>query len=188
MTYKNLVKSLMIAMAILSVMSCSAAAFNDPKVNNCNQSTVFGPDFGQPYIGKIYNEDYNFSVSVPKDLTGWSGVSESAPFHGFTIFLGNERRSCIVFEVHVRVDYEDAPQYPPFLLSLGDAKGWKSELHGNVDDVDIINMQTIFSYVGDEFTADGSVKFIAPHGDRKKYEHFYYEITKSLKFGKSAER
>lgn len=140
--------------------------------NVCDQFGGHYPGTGRQFIGHLRNEDYDLSLSIPRGLAGWSGVSDSAPFHGFKAFLGNDGKSCIIFEIHIRVD--DAPQTHSgtVLRSLGRATGWESEERINVNGAEIISMVTDFSYERNDFTADGFVRLIAPYGDKGKYEIF----------------
>src|SRR4051794_34683091 len=91
--------------AILSVLSVAVSNAADYRAaaRSCEQTGISMPGIGHPFTGTIHNEDYDFSATVPAGLTGWSGVAESSPFHGFTIYLDATRQSCIVFEIHVRI-------------------------------------------------------------------------------------
>ena len=131
------------------------------------------------------NEDYNFSVTVPAGRTGWSGVAESAPFHGFTIFLDDKRQSCVVFEIHLRVEEEDAPKRPGRAksLTLGKAKGWQSMSSGIAGGTRMLNVISDFSFTQADQVDDGSVRLIVPSGRAKGALKIYRKFLESLKFG-----
>jgi hypothetical protein len=154
------------------------------QVVECSQATLARPDLGSAYKGDFVNDDYAFSVRIPNDLTGWSGVAESAPFHGFTIFLNPQESACIEFEVHIRVDEEDAPKFSSGgkTIRLGNVKGQQSFHEGRIGDVSMINIRAIFSVHHANRWDDGEVLFIIPTENFKKTKIVYDDFIKSMKF------
>ena len=153
-------------------------------VVSCKQVTTAKPHVGVAYRGGVTNEDYKFTAKIPAGLTGWSGVDASAPFHGFTIFLDPARRSCIYFEVHLRVDNADAPARPvdAINMSLGKAKAWqiasgKAGSSGNVT--------TGFSFDNGGDVDEGQILLVAPAGELKRVKPLYEAFLKSLRFGEN---
>lgn len=152
----------------------------------CNEVTLTRPEIGAAYRGRVSNDDYHFSVQVPHGLTGWSGTADSAPFHGFTIFLGSDGGSCIVFEVHIRVDEENVPHHPGDAkpLYLGKAAAWQMAIKGNRNGVELENVLTSYSFSQPDQTDDGSVTLVTNSRDKARDLRLYSEFLDSLKFGK----
>jgi hypothetical protein len=68
----------------------------------CHEISRARPGRGVSYRGTVQNSDYNFSATIPDGLTGW-GSAPGAPFHGFTVYLDKDQKSCISFEISIRV-------------------------------------------------------------------------------------
>jgi hypothetical protein len=140
---------------------------------------------GPAYRGLVRNEDYEFSVYVPKGLTGWGGVAESAPFHGFTIFLDKQERSCIIFEIHIRVSEDDTSEASTGAapVSLGMAQGWQISKSGLVQNLRLINLVTKFTFRQRGQIDDGEVMLIAPEDNAEIAKARYKSFLSSLRFG-----
>jgi hypothetical protein len=156
-----------------------------PVPRTCGEVTLTHPKVGSAFNGRATNDDYHFSVQVPHGFTGWSGTATSAPFHGFTIFLGSDT-SCIVFEIHIRVDEENVEPRPVNvrLVSLGKAAGWQATVRGTRDGLELENVITSFSFAQPDQTDDGSVVLVTNARDKGRYLRIYNEFLSSLKFGR----
>ncbi len=150
---------------------------------SCNQATPAKPDAGVAYSGKVLIDDYKLHARVPEGFTGWGGVANDAPFHGFTIFLDRSLGSCIVFEVHLRIDEDEARVRPRgagrFLL--GNATAWQTS-NGNHGQGPI-NITTYFSSQQKSRVVDGKVLLISPPGELQKMKSVYDTFLNSLALG-----
>jgi len=180
--------SLLIALSFAITAYCQSSK-RLSEVIGCDQQTYTQPGVGYAFRGYVADEGYAFSVRIPDKLTGWGGVAPGAPFHGFTIFLDAQRRACIYFEVHIRVDEEDAPRSAAnsMVIHLGRAEGWQTIRRGIVGKVSITNVTTIFSFRRPNRTDDGKVLLITPTANLRRAKARYDEFIRSLKFGESAE-
>jgi len=153
---------------------------------SCNQAFSSAPHVGEAFRGVVQNSDYHFVAHVPPGLTGWTGTGESAPFHGFAIFLADDRRSCIVFEIHVRVDQSDAPKRPIDAkpIVLGHARGWEIETAAKEDSEQFTNVRTVFSFRQRDQIDDGSVLLIAPAKRLPEAMAQYRAFLRGLEFGR----
>jgi len=154
-------------------------------VKSCNQVTFTKPSIGDPYKGTVRNSDYDFKAIIPPNLTAWSGVADEAPFHGFTLFLDATERSCIVFEVHIRVDEGTVVVRPigAKRIVLGKAIGWQKTMSGVSNGVRLINKITTFSFVQADQTDDGEIILVAPVSQAEKSANIYEEFVRNLNFG-----
>jgi hypothetical protein len=118
-------------------------------------------------------------------MTGWGGVAEAVPFHGFTIFLDSTEQSCIWFEIHLRVDESDAAPRPSEAksLHLGRAEGWQTTSDGLVNGVRLSNVRTSFSFKRPSEIDDGEVLLVAPTSQMREALRTYDEFLKSVAFG-----
>ncbi len=154
-----------------------------PAAISCEQITLAKPGVGSAYQGTIKNEDYGFSAEVPAGLTGWSGVDQNAPFHGFTIFLNSQANACINFELHMRLDENDAlkPLRSAKSLHLGDAQAWQSARSEKIKKVGMTNISTLFSFKRGKQIFDGNVILISPvsqlEGARRIYDKFIAKLV-----------
>lgn len=162
----------------------NAAERERSEVVSCAQTGNPGPGIGHAFRGDVSNEDYRFSVVVPSGFTGWTGVGDSAPFHGFTIFLDASRSSCIVFETHLRVDENEAPEKPKDAqpIVLGSAKGWRVTTSGNLNGVQLINVKTTFSNARTDQVDDGYVLLVTPSTRLAETLRSYNTFLRRLKF------
>ena len=118
---------LSIVLLTATVAISQSAVRNPSTAIGCRQATTTLPQKGVAYRGAVTNDDYHFSARIPSDLTGWGGIADNAPFHGFTMFLDAKGDSCIVFEIHLRVDRIDTPKRLSggTAVQLGKAVGWQ---------------------------------------------------------------
>ena len=155
---------------ILSVMFGGVRLLGQtPKVVTCSQATLTKPEVGVAYRGAVTNDDYKFFATVPEGYIGWGGVAANAPFHGFTIFLDHSLRSCILFEVHMRVDDADGPlrlsSAKP--LSLGQARAWQTSSVAIAKGGQIMNLKTIFTFDHDGQIYDGQITLVSPVSEQR---------------------
>jgi hypothetical protein len=155
------------------------------EVVSCQQATLARPGNGRSYSGAFVNEDYALSVRVPDGLKGWDGSAQDAPFHGFEIALDSTMTTCIVFEVHLRVEDGDAPRHfrGEKAIQLGKAHGWQTVTRGSVDKVSTVNVRTTFSFERPGETDDGEILLVAPSETYEKARVDYDAFINSLKFG-----
>jgi hypothetical protein len=160
------------------------------KVSDCGMATFSRPGVGSAFSGTVRNDDYAFSVQIPNGLVGWAGVDPPAPFHGFTIFLDPQMTTCIVFEVHIRVDEDDTskPRRSAALMRLGEASAWQAIREGRVADADMTNISTVFSFEQSDQIDDGEVLLIAPTAKLPTAKRVYETFMRSLVFGRSTQR
>ena len=174
-------KSLAISIALISVLgTVKGSIAGQPEIMRCRDVTLANPGIGVPYRGAIANSDYRFVASIPKGLTGWGGVAEGSPFHGFTIFLDSKLESCLVFDIHLRVDEADAPERAAdaALLSMGAAQAWTTT---NAQ-MGMTNIRTSFSSQQTKHFNDGQILLIAPTAALKKAKKTYESFLNSVKF------
>jgi hypothetical protein len=138
------------------------------------------PHIGIAYRGEVSSDDYRFSAHIPDGLTGWGGVGQGAPFHGFTIFLDSKMESCIEFEVHLRVDQADAPGHSLVAtpLQLGTAQAWRIVREG----LNVTNITTSFSSKHLSRVDDGEIVLIAPTARLHEAKRAYDAFLDSVKF------
>ncbi len=177
-----------INMVLTVAVVCALKGQSQPKkpsqveVVNCRQVTNTHPGLGRVFRGTVTNEDYNFTAHIPPRLTGWD-VAEPAPFHGSTIFLDSNEKSCIHFEIHIRIDESLAPERSSMAkhVQLGEAQGWQYTARGVVDDINLTNVTTVFSFKHSHETDDGEILLVAPTsriGDGvRTYESFLHSLT-----------
>ena len=156
-----------------------------PGTVTCRQATLTRPNLGVAYRGTVTNEDYKLSATVPEGDTGWGGVAADAPFQGFTIFLDPFLQSCILFEVHIRIDDADRPTHPRAAraLSLGKAKAWQTSARVTANGREIMNLRTIFTFDHDGETDDGQITLVAPASEQRSKAVVYNAFLKSVRFG-----
>jgi hypothetical protein len=184
-------KLMMFAFAALNMfVGAPALAIAIPRPSVCSQTWIPAPGIGHPFRGAVRNDDYGFKVTVPAGFTGWSGVAESAPFHGFMIYLDAARQSRINFEVHLRVDDNDAPIRPVGAkpVSFGDAVGWQTQRSGRVNGRSMLYVTAHFSHRQRDQVDDGSIQLITPSDQARATFKTYKKFVGSLDFDKRAQR
>ena len=156
-----------------------------PIVKDCAQVSNTRSGIGHAYTGLVRNEDYDFTAHLEPGLTGWSGVAETAPFHGFVIFLDAKEQSCILFEVHLRVDEGDSQIRISKAknLRLGKANAWQTTNVGIIKGKRISNISTSFSFKQANQIDDGEVLLVAPTSTVGKASQIYEAFLKSVTFG-----
>nr|WP_199038405.1 hypothetical protein [Dyella sp. ASV24] len=171
-----------LALSLHSLLAYSSEA----EVKTCDQMVTTKPGMGHAFVGHVASEDYRFSVQIPAGSTGWTGVAEDAPFHGFTMFLDEKQQNCIVFDIHVRVDEDERPHHPSYArqMHFGTARGWQWATHGKAAGVPYSNVITTFSYEGSAGSADGEMRLIAPTADLAQTKQKYDKFVRTLSFGR----
>jgi len=181
------VKIVISAILFLGVIGARAQTVAPPAsvVMTCQQVTTTRPDVGVAYKGQVAIDDYKFAARIPSGLIGWGGVASDAPFHGFTIFLGPGVQSCILFEVHVRVNEDEAPLRldSAKTFSLGEAKAWQTSTSSTVGTARLTNVKTSFSFKHGNQITDGEVLLISPSAELGKTRPIYEAFLRSIKFG-----
>lgn len=178
---------LLSAMTFLALSLHSLLAYSfEAEAKTCDQMVTTKPGMGHAFVGHFVSEDYRFSVHIPAGSTGWTGVAEDAPFHGFTMFLDEKQQTCIVFDIHVRVDEDEQPHHPSYAkkMHFGTARGWQWSTQGNAAGVPYSNVITTFSYGGSAGAADGEIRLIAPAADLAGTKQKYDEFVRTLSFGR----
>ena len=119
-------------------------------------------------------------------MTAWDGAAYSAPFHGFAIFLDSSEQSCIIFEIHIRVEDGDpslhklAGNNP---VPLGHATGWQSRTAGLVNGQEMENLNLGFSNRSRPGEIDdGSVDLITPRAGSEAAIRSYRDFVGHLRF------
>jgi hypothetical protein len=171
--------TLLIGLGCLSMGRCDAAGA-PLMIQRCDQATTVRPGMGRSFTGLLENSDYAFAVSIPNQMTAWDGVWRDAPFHGFVLFLDPQLQACIVFEVHVRVDDEDAPTPSPssVQMRLGEALAWQD--HNS--DGRLVSIRTTFSFHQADQIDDGEILLITPGSQRERARGIYDAFVRSLTF------
>ena len=164
----------------------TAATAQAQAVLTCEQLVTTRAGVGQAYRGAFRNDDYKVSARIPTGLVGWGGVANSAPFHGFTIFLNHEQTSCIVFEIHIRVIDQERLGPPPTAerLKLGRAKGWQFKSRGIAGTLELLNVETAFTSKLSDQVDDGTILLVTPLPGSAKAEEIYSRFVRSVAIGK----
>jgi hypothetical protein len=177
-------KGALIFIAALSVTIASQSADSQARTSlPCSKATMARPGVGVGYKGEVSIDDFALHAHIPDELTGWGGVASNAPFHGFTIFLDPAMHSCIIFEMQLRIDEDEAPKRPKTskTLLLGDATAWQVSSSNRAKG--LTNIQTYFSFSHDGHTDDGKVLLITRPGDLQKAKPIYDTFLKSVALG-----
>lgn len=171
--------ALVIGLGCLGIGHCDATGA-PAMILRCDQATNARPGMGRSFTGLVENDDYAFAVSIPNQMTAWDGAWRDAPFHGFVLFLDPQLQACIVFEVHIRVDDEDAPKRSPSSLQmrLGEAWAWQDLS----TDGRLVNVKTTFSFHQADQVDDGEILLITPELQRAKAQGIYDTFVRSLTF------
>ncbi|HTW46595.1 MAG TPA: hypothetical protein VMD92_01530 [Acidobacteriaceae bacterium] len=182
MRYSRVLLAVALAMFVVEV-SPSYSLDAKSKVRRCLDIVLTHPGIGPPYRGLVRNEDYDFSVNVPTGFTGWGGVAQSAPFHGFTIFLDSQGQSCIDFEIHIRVNEDDTAESSDGAMPvlLGKARGWQVTNSGRVHNLQLVNVVTKFTFRQRSQIDDGEVVLVTPERSAQRAKVLYESFLQSLK-------
>jgi hypothetical protein len=156
-----------------------------PQVETCEAITSVRPGFGVPYRGTLTNGDYRLTVVIPQGLTGW-GAGWEAPFHGFDIFFPDGSRSCMGFEIHLRVDLGEAQgaerRHLGTRAKIGNRAGWKEEINGIIDGSAWTNVKISFSVQNGTDVDDGSVWLVTPTGQLSKNMPIFNRFVSHIRF------
>jgi hypothetical protein len=153
-------------------------------VKTCKDITAGFSGSGVAYRGRVVNDDYNMSVVIPTGESGWGGVADNAPFHGFDVFPVGSRASCIIIEVGWRVDEDEKPVRPPgsTMVNVVGTQAWSEHHEGTVRRRRMVNETVSFSAPVRTTFADGQVIMVAPVDEAPKVRKIYQQILKSLSF------
>ncbi len=176
---------------LIGILGCTVgirsqqAKVHPPAVRNCDEVSNSRPGMGHGYTGLVTNEDYDFTAHLPSGLTGWGGVAETAPFHGFTIFLDSKKQSCILFEVHIRVDESGSEIHSSKTrnLHLGKADAWQTVHVGMKKNEQMNNIKTSFTFKQANQIDDGVILLVTPTSKMPESKQIYEEFLKSVVFG-----
>jgi hypothetical protein len=170
--------------ALIGITPSYAKTFRHPHITSCAEYR--GTETGPSYHGRLDNDDYGFSVDVPSGMTGWSGVADSAPFHGFAIFLDAKHENCILFEIHIRVEGVgmDAVRKPSKskLIALGKVNGWQTIASGYVHGRRLLNIGTNFTCKRTDQMDDGSILLVTTPAKEGEAIPIYNALLGSLTF------
>lgn len=171
--------ALVVALGCIGIGHCDTTEAPATPLH-CDQATDARSGTGRSFIGRVLNNDYAFAVTIPNQLTAWDGAAQDAPFHGFVLFLDPQLQACIVFEVHIRVDSQDAPRHAQSAsqMRLGEAVAWRER---NTDGK-LANIKTTFSFRQVDQIDDGEILLITPESNRLKAESIYDALFRSLTF------
>jgi hypothetical protein len=156
------------------------------QVQVCDSITNAQPGTGVAYRGTVRNSDYGLTVQIPAGQIAW-GAAPEAPFHGFAIFLSDQPKSCIIFEIHLRVDTKDkSPAESEKRIRLGNRGGWEEQTKGVIAGVEWSNVTVRFSmhhvHSGNEVD-DGSIILVTPTQDIGKNTAIFREFMSHMRFG-----
>jgi hypothetical protein len=178
------VREIVVLVPLLLAGTAEARTPHGSRAVSCGQATLSRPGVGRAYRGAIANEEYAFSARIPRGLTGWDGVDQSAPFHGFTIFLDPQMTTCVTFEVHIQIEPGDTPRPPKSAtpVKLGDASAWQSMRSGLVNNSNINNVVTDFSIRRSNHTDEGEILLVAPTEKIGQARRVYDAFVRSMDF------
>jgi len=136
-------------------------------VRTCNEATLARPGQGVAYRGAVQNSDYHLVATIPDGLVGWGAAAE-APFHGFAIFLDSGRTSCIIFEIHLRVelpedrDAANSRRERGHWIKVGNQRGWQVMDSGQAGDSAVTNVNVALELRHRGYVNDANITFITP--------------------------
>lgn len=178
----------MLSIAIIAcALNSRAQEMKQPRAKSCEQIVSTRSGIGPRYAGTIRNDDYDFTARIPQGFTGWGGVASDAPFHGFTIFLDPKGKSCIIFEVHIQGTETGITQRPigSTAISLGKARGWRTEYSGLINGVRFINDASTFSFEQPDQIDNGEILLVTPASGTERAMRVYDSFLTSVQFGHS---
>ena len=161
-------------------------ATSDPL--DCRSITSARIGDGVRYESHVANDDYGISLDLPEGLSGWGAV-ETAPFHGFTVFLptGRGPKSCLVFEVNRRVGDDGQPADPSSSggayrsVRVGRLKCRLYERSGIVDGISTINRLLEFTWRDRGHTFQGEVWLVSNAADLPDADRVWRQFVDSLR-------
>jgi len=158
------------------------------QVGVCGSITNAQPGTGVAYKGTVRNSDYGLSARIPSGQTGW-GAAPEAPFHGFAIFLADQPKNCIIFEIHLRIDTDgrksvsSAPSAKR--IRLGNRNGWEERASSLIDGVEWTSVRVRFSMHHLRSASDiddGSITLVTRTQDLDKYMLIFKEFLSHIRF------
>jgi hypothetical protein len=179
---------------VLSLTTGQAKAEDSPsQLDTCGSLTLTRPGMGIAYRGTVRNSDYQFRVTIPPELTGWSGVAPEAPFHGFVVFLPGEPIACINFEMHIRIDdvaegKGQEKEQTNNMVKVGNITGREERTSGMIDGIEWANVKIKFSVPQGKRVDDGSVALITPVRDLNRNMPIFQEFISKIQFENTAKR
>jgi hypothetical protein len=159
----------------------------NPTARTCGEITLAHPGMGVAYKGTVKNSDYRFSAMIPDGLVGW-GAAPSAPFHGFTIFLGSGQTSCIVFEIHLRVNVPEdrdggrPPRKGGRRIGVGNRQGTETVETGSATGSVLQNVNVTLELPRDDYTNDASITLVTLQSDAARNKHVFDRFLASFHF------
>lgn len=158
------------------------------QVQGCDGFTNAQPGHGVAYKGTLRNSDYGLTVKIPPGQTGW-GAAPEAPFHGFAIFLTEDLKTCILFEIHLRVDSDDSKGISSRLsatrIKLGNRNGWEEQSTGVIDGSEWTNVTVRYSIRhvrSAKEIDDGTIILVTRTQDKNKNKAIFQEIISQIRF------
>lgn len=158
------------------------------QVQGCDGYTNAQPGHGVAYKGTLRNSDYGLTVQIPPGQTGW-GAAPEAPFHGFAIFLAGDLKSCIFFEIHLRVDTDDhksISNHPSATrIKLGNRNGWEEQSTGVIEGNEWTNVTVRYSIRHPRSTNeidDGTITLVTLTQDKSKNMALFQEFISQIRF------
>lgn len=150
----------------------------------CKEVGAVSTGIGWPARGDFSNDDYGFSVRVPRNVTAWKGAAKAAPFHGFGFSLNKARQSCISLYLEWRVDRNEAPPLPAGLVAvpMDGATAGVEETRGEINGKPYSNRIVYFTSKQKNEFVDGQLTLIVPVGDEKRARVMFDEFVRSLRF------
>jgi len=170
--------------AIFIVLAAASSPSFGEGLVTCKDLGAVSTGIGWPARGKFSNDDYGFSVRVPRNVTAWSGAAKAAPFHGFGFSLDKTRRSCIDFYLEWRVDRDEPPSLPNELMPVPmvGATASVGEIRGEIDGKPYLNRVVYFARKHGEGFVDGRISLIVATQDEKGAREIFDAFVRSLTF------
>lgn len=158
------------------------------QVEACGSITNAQSGNGVAYRGTVRNSDYGLSMQIPSGQTGW-GAAPEAPFHGFAIFLPDQPKGCIIFEIHLRIETDGSKRVSSTRtakrIRLGNRNGWEERSMGLIDGVEWTNVTVRFSMHHLRSASDiddGSITLVTQTEDVDEYMPIFEEFLSHIRF------
>jgi len=154
------------------------------QVRGCDGYTKAQPGHGVEYSGTLRNSDYGLTLQIPPGQSGW-GAAPEAPFHGFAIFLAADLKSCIFFEIHLRVATDNNKSQSATRIKLGNRKGWEEQSTGVIEGNEWTNVTARFSIRDPRSTNevdDGSLTLVTLTRNKSKNMELFREMRSHIRF------
>jgi hypothetical protein len=187
----RLIKAALVVLVLLTLSEgAMGKEFEDAtsRVGECGSITSAQPGTGVAYKGTVRNSDYGLSVEIPSGQTGWGAAAE-APFHGFTIFLADQPKACIFFEIHLRIAADDGKTMTGARsakrIKLGNRNGWENQASGLIDGIEWTNITVRFAMHhlrSAHEIDDGSITLVTRTQDEGKNLPIFRGFIKRIRF------